>query len=178
MNAPLRESPTAAPQPRTRSRTPHNVLIAIGITVIALPIVLVGLVIISMSIQDAQRVSVGDAFSATGRYYQALQRGDYATAYTYVDQHATVTIDGRATILGSADALAATARARDLRDGAVTAYTLTDGAFEQGKDVVDLTVHVTRVTSEYDVRIQIKWVGGNQVMVDKGKWTILQADGM
>jgi hypothetical protein len=160
------------------SRTGRIVLVAIGIIVVALPIVLVGLLVLSSAIQDAQRVSVGDAFTATGRYYQALQRQDYATAYTYVDQHATMIIDGRATILGSADALAATARARDLRDGTVTAYTLSDGAFEQGKDVVDLTVHVTRAASEYDAHIQMKWVGGNQVMVDKGKWTILQADGM
>ncbi len=178
MNAPLQDRPFAAPQTRMPSRTARNVLIAIGIIVVTLPIVLVGLVIISISIQDAQRVSVGDAFSATRRYYQALQREDYATAYTYVDHHATVTIDGRATALGSADALAATARARDQRDGAVTAYTLTDGAFEQGKNVVDLTVHVTRAASEYDAHIQMKWVGGNRVIVDKGKWTILQADGM
>ena len=59
MNVPLQDMPLAAPQTRMPSRTARNVLIAIGIIVVTLPIVLVGLLIISSSIQDAQRVSFG-----------------------------------------------------------------------------------------------------------------------
>lgn len=66
----------------------------------------------------------------------------------------------------------------DQRYGAVTAYTFSDGVCEQGKDVVDLTVHVIRHQSVCDVHGQISWVGGTQLIVDKAKWKILQADGL
>jgi len=145
---------------------------------VALPVALLGLLWLGVTIQEQQRVSVGDAFTAAGRYYQALQRQDYPTAYTYVDQHATVTVDGRAIPIGSADALAATAHDLDQRYGTITAYTFTDGMFEQGKDVVDVTVRVTRPAAVYDAHIQMAWVGGDRLIVNKDQWKILQADGI
>ncbi|HEX8995871.1 MAG TPA: hypothetical protein VF812_07565 [Ktedonobacterales bacterium] len=176
MTAPTHERPHA-PQPHSR-KTVRNVLIGIAIAAVALPVALLGLLWLGMVIQEQQRVSVGDAYTAVGRYYQALQRQDYSTAYSYVDQHATLLVDGRAIAVGSVDALATAARALDQRDGTITAYRFTDGVFEQGKNVVDMTVAVTRSTSVYDVHIQMAWVGGDQLFVNKDKWKMLQADGI
>ncbi len=179
MNTPIQERPRAA-QPHTshRSETVRNVIIGIVVAVIALPIVLLGLLWLGITVQEQQRVSVGDAFTAAGRYYQALQRQDYPAAYTYVDQHAALSVDGHVMTVGSADALAAAARTLDQRSGAITTYTFTDGMFEQGKNVVDLTVRVTRPTGAYDVHLQMAWVGGDQLIVNKDQWKILQADGI
>ncbi len=60
----------------------------------------------------------------------------------------------------------------------MTAYPFSDGVFEQGKDVVDLTMRVIRHQSVCDMQGQISWVGDNQLIVDKAKWKILQADGL
>lgn len=40
-----------------------------------------------------------------------------------------------------------------------------------------MTSHLTRASGEYDVHIQMAWMGDNQLIVDKAKWKILQVHG-
>lgn len=179
MTTPVQENPiNLQPQKSHRNRTVRNVIIGIVVAVVALPLLIIGLLWSGLIFQEQQWVSVGDASTAAGRYYQAVQRQDYTTAYTYVQQHATLTIDGRAVTVDSADELAAVSGALDQKYGDVKAYTLTDGMFEQGKNVVDMTIHVTRASRAYDVHVQMIWLGGDQLFVNKDNWKILQADGI
>lgn len=178
-----RQSDTAPPgeSPRRHRHTVRNVIVGIVAAVAALvllPPLVVWLLFQGMRVTEMQQPSVGDAWTATEHYYQALQRHDYTTAYTYLDQRVTMTVGGRPVVVDSATALASVAGSADQQYGPITAYALTDGNFELGKYVVDETVHVTRTRGEYDVRIQIEWVGGNQLLVDKAKWRILSADGL
>lgn len=84
MATPLRENPfeTQTPKPRRR-RILRNTLIGIVLAIVALALVVGGLWF-AVVFQEQQRVSVGDAFTAAGRYYGALQQQDYPTAYSYV----------------------------------------------------------------------------------------------
>ena len=70
----------------------------------------------------------------------------------------------------SVDTLATTSRAFDMHDGVITSYTPTDGNFEQGKDIVDMVMKVTRNGQPYEVHIKIELVGND--------WKILSADGI
>lgn len=153
-------------------------IIGIVAALVLLPLLAVGLLYLGLVVNEESRPSVGDAWTATEHYYQALQRHDYTTAYTYLAQRVTMTVGGRPVVVDSATALASVARSADQQYGPITAYTLTDGMFELGKYVVDETVHVTRTSGAYDVHIQTEWVGGNQLLVDKAKWRILSADGL
>jgi hypothetical protein len=112
--------------------------------------------------------TVGDAQSAVQSYYQAIQRQDYPTAYSHVDPHATVTVNGQDRKLDSVDSLASIARAADLDAGAITGYTLVDGQFERGTKIVDLTERVTRGSGTRDVHIRIGF--------SNGTWRILRMD--
>ena len=81
-----------------------------------------------------------------------------------------MTVNGQASVVDSANALASIAQASDQQSGAIMAYTMTDGNFEQGKQIVDMTMRVTRSAGSYDVHIQIG--------LANGKWQILHSDGI
>jgi hypothetical protein len=52
----------------------------------------------------------------------------------------------------------------------MSSYTATDGNFEQGTNIVDLTMKVTRTGQSYDVHLKLELVSGD--------WKILSADGV
>jgi len=121
-------------------------------------------------LSDRPGPTVGDAWNATGQYYKAIQNHDYTTASNYLDKDATITVHGRPIVMSSVDTLATTSTALDMHDGVITSYILTDGNFEQGKDIVDIVMKVTRSGQPYDVHIKIELVGND--------WKILSADGI
>jgi hypothetical protein len=54
--------------------------------------------------------------------------------------------------------------------GGVSSYIATDGHFEQGTNIVDLTMKVTRTGQSYDVHFKLELASGS--------WKILSADGL
>jgi hypothetical protein len=70
--------------------------------------------------------------------------------------------------MNSVDTLATASQALDTQDGMISSYTATDGNFEQGRNIVDLTMRVTRTSQSYDVHLKLELVGGD--------WKILCAD--
>jgi hypothetical protein len=116
------------------------------------------------------RPTVGDAFTTGQRYYGALQRHDYPTAYTYLQPNAVVTTGGQDITIGSAQALTSAAEQAEQADGAIVTVASADGNFEQGKQLVDMTLHVTRANRVYDVHLQVA------MTTRAGK--ILRADGL
>jgi hypothetical protein len=81
-----------------------------------------------------------------------------------------MTVNGQASVIDSAATLTSIAQASDQQSGAITAYTPTDGNFEQGKQIVDMTMRVTRGAGSDDVHLQIG--------LANGKWQILRSDGI
>ena len=157
-----------APGP-PRRRTMRWVVVAIIGGLVLIPLTLYLVLVLSLGI-PGHHPTVGEAQTATLSYYRAVQRHDYAAAYTYVAPHATTTIDGQPRVIDSADTLASIAQAADQKYGAVTGYTPTDGRFEPGTTIVDLTVQVTRIGGVQDVHIQIALMNG--------RWRILRTDGV
>jgi hypothetical protein len=155
--------------PPTRHRVFWTVITIVGGLVILVPIALYLLLVVAFGFAG-HRPTVGEAWTAAQSYYKAVQQRDYATAYTYVAPAATMALDGQARVIDSANALASIAQAADQKYGTITAYTPTDGNFEQGKVIVDMTMRVTRSAEAYDVHIQIG--------LANGKWTILRTDNM
>jgi hypothetical protein len=143
------------------------VVAIIGGIVALMPVTLYLVLVVSLGI-PRHEPTVGEAQTATLSYYRAVQQHDYVAAYAYVAPHATATIDGQPRVIDSTDTLASIARAADQKNGAITGYTPTDGQFEQGKMIVDLTVRVTRVGGVQDVHVQ--------VVLMNGRWRILQTD--
>jgi hypothetical protein len=92
------------------------------------------------------------------------------TAYSYIAAQATVIVNGQTSVIDSATTLATIAQASDQQSGVITAYTPTDGSFEQGKPIVDMTMRVTRSGGSYDVHIQIG--------LSNGKWRVLHMDSL
>lgn len=116
------------------------------------------------------RPTVGDAMHAAGQYYQALQNHDYKRAYTYLERNATITVYGRPVVMDSVNTLAATSQTLETQDGAITRFAATDGQFEPGKLIVDLTMKITRTSHTSEVHLKIELVGND--------WKILQVDGI
>jgi flagellar basal body-associated protein FliL len=166
MNA--HSEPTSTPPGQKRHGVVWTVVAIIAGLVILVPVALFLLLVVGFGIADSHHPTVGEAYSAVQQYYKAIQRHDYTAAYAYMDPHATMTVNGQDTVVDSATTLAALTQAADQTKGAITAYTLSDGNFELGKPIVDMTVQVTRGATPYDVHIQISMI--------KGKWRILRLD--
>ncbi len=145
------------------------VLVILGV-VLLVPLVLTIGIIVSLSYAESHQPTVGDAMNASGQYYQALQRQDYSSAYNSLERNTTITVQSRPVVMNSVDTLATASQARDTQDGMMSSYTDTDGNFEQGRNIVDLTMKVTRTGQSYDVHLKIELVGSD--------WKILSADGV
>jgi hypothetical protein len=144
-------------------------LLALGVTLFVPVVCTIGIVAY-VSYSEAHRPVVGDAVNASGQYYAAIQKHDYTTAYTYLDSHATITVHGHPVVMNSVGTLAITSQAFDTRQGLISSYIATDGNFEQGSAIVDLTLKVTRTGQPYEVHLKIELVGSD--------WKILNADGI
>ena len=155
-------------QKKDSTRTFRKVLVVVGVVLIV-PVVLLG-IIVSSGYVEPHHPTVGDAMNAAGQYYQAIKRRDYATAYHYLARNATLTVHGHPVVINSVDTLATTSHGLDTQDGMMSSYTATDGNFEQGKNIVDLTMQVTRAGRSSVVHLKLEVVSGN--------WTILNADGV
>jgi len=150
-----------------RWRAARWAAIAIGGVVVLVPVTLFLVLILSLGF-NGSGPTVGQAQTAALSYYQAVQRHDYPKAYSVLGPHATMTVDGQPRVIDSVDTLASLAQAADRKDGAITAYTSTDGQFEPGTAIVDLTVRVTRAGGAYDVHVQLTFTDG--------AWRILRVD--
>ncbi len=145
------------------------VLVVLGV-VLLVPMVLTLGIIVSLWYAESHQPTVGDAMNASGQYYKAIQRHDYTTAYSSLDRHATITVQSRPVVMNSVDTLATASQALNTQDGMISSYTATDGNFEQGSHIVDLTMKVTRTGQSYEVHLKLELVSGD--------WKILSADGV
>ena len=156
-------------QKKDSPRRLRMVLVVLGV-VLLVPIVLTIGIIASLWYAESHRPTVGDAMNASGQYYKAIQRHDYTTAYSSLDRNATITVHSRRVVMISVDTLASASQVLDTRDGMISSYTATDGNFEQGSNIVDLTMKVTRTGQSYDVHLKLELISGD--------WKILSADGV
>ena len=145
------------------------VLVILGV-VLLVPLVLTIGIIASLWYAESHRPTVGDAMNASGQYYQAIQRQDYTSAYHSLERNATITVQSRPVVMNSVDTLATASQARDTQDGMMSSYTATGGNFEQGSNIVDLTMKVTRTGQSYEVHLKLELISGD--------WKILSADGV
>lgn len=145
------------------------VLVILGVVLLVTMVLTIG-GLVSLSYAESHRPKVGDAINASGQYYKAIQRHDYTSAYKSLDRNATITVHSRPVLMNSVDTLATASSALDTQDGMISNYTATDGNFEQGRNIVDLTMKVTRTGQSYDVHLKLELVGSD--------WKILSADGV
>jgi hypothetical protein len=145
------------------------VLVILGV-VLLVPMVLTIGIIAFLSYAESHRPTVGDAINASGQYYQAIQRHDYMSAYNSLDRNATISVQSRPVVMNSVGTLATASKALDTQGGMISSYTVTSGNFEQGRNIVDLTMKVTRTDQSYDVHLKIELVSRD--------WKILSADGV
>lgn len=145
------------------------VLVILGVVLLVTMVLTIG-GLVSLSYAESHRPKVGDAINASGQYYKAIQRHDYTSAYNSLNRHATITVHSRPVLMNSVDTLAKASSALDTQDGMISNYTATDGNFEQGRNIVDLTMKVTRTGQSYDVHLKLELVSGD--------WKILSADGV
>ena len=144
-------------------------LVILGVVLLVTMVLTIG-GIVSLSYAESHRPKVGDAINASGQYYKAIQRHDYTSAYNSLNRNATITMHSRPVLMNSVDTLATASSALDTQDGMISNYTATDGNFEQGRNIVDLTMKVTRTGQSYDVHLKLELVGSD--------WKILSADGV
>jgi hypothetical protein len=145
------------------------VLVILGVVLLVTMVLTIG-GLVSLSYAESHRPKVGDAINASGQYYKAIQRHDYTSAYNSLNRNATITVHSRPVLMNSVDTLATASSALDAQDGMISNYTATDGNFEQGRNIVDLTMKVTRTGQSYDVHLKLELVGSD--------WKILSADGV
>ena len=145
------------------------VLVILGVVLLVTMVLTIG-GLVSLSYAESHRPKVGDAINASGQYYKAIQRHDYTSAYNSLNRNATITVHSRPVLMNSVDTLATASSALDTQDGMISNYTATDGNFEQGRNIVDLTMKVTRTGQSYDVHLKLELVGSD--------WKILSADGV
>jgi hypothetical protein len=145
------------------------VLVILGVVLLVTMVLTIG-GLVSLSYAESHRPKVGDAINASGQYYKAIQRHDYTSAYNSLNRNATITVHSRPVLMNSVDTLAKASSALDTQDGMISRYTATDGNFEQGRNIVDLTMKVTRTGPSYDVHLKLELASGS--------WKILSADGL
>jgi hypothetical protein len=138
--------------------------------VLLVPILLAIGIIVSVSYAESHRPHVEDAMNASGQYYQAIQRQDYTSAYNSLNRNATITMQSRPMVMNSVETLITASKALDKQDGMISSYRATNGNFEQGRNIVDLTMKVTRTGQSYDVHLKLELEGRD--------WKILSADGV
>jgi hypothetical protein len=155
---------------RKRRRVLWIVIAIVGGLAVLIPVVLYVALFIAFGIADKSTPTVGEAFTTAQHFYQAVEQHDYTSAYAYVDQHATLSKNGQTSVVDSPTTLAALAQASEQANGAITAYTPTDGNFEQGKSIVDMTMRVTRSGGSYDVHLRVS--------LTHGKWGIVSMDNL
>jgi uncharacterized membrane protein YbaN (DUF454 family) len=158
------------PKPHPRHRQLWIILGIVGGLVVLIPVALYLLLVAAFWIGDRPSPTVGDAYTAAQRFYQAVEQHDYTSAYTDLDQHATLTVTGHTSVADSATTLAALAQASEQANGTITSYTMTDGNFEQGQSTVDITMRVTRSGGSYDVHLKIS--------LTNGMWRIVSMDNL
>jgi hypothetical protein len=100
------------------------------------------------------------------QYYQAVQKQDYTTAYTYVAQNATLTIDGKDFTIPSQQSYTTVAQALDKSLGTMTSHS----AHLDGSDTSHFIVTVTRGGKQYIVHLTLSQFGND--------WKITSADGI
>jgi hypothetical protein len=164
----MSEHPELRPTPHPRHRVLWTVIAIVGGLVVLIPVALYLILFVAFGIADRSTPTVGEAFTTAQYFYQAVEQHDYTAAYTYLDQHATLTVNGQVSSVDSTTTLAALAQASEQANGAITAYAPTDGNFEQGKSIVDMTMRVTRSGGSYDVHLKIS--------LANGKWRIVGMD--
>jgi hypothetical protein len=154
--------------PRRRRRMLWAVVAVVGGLLVLIPVALCVALFIAFGIADRSTPTVGVAFTTARHFYQAIEQHDYTTAYAYVDQHATLTVHGQTRVVDSTTTLTALAQASEQTNGAISAFTPTDGNFEQGRSIVDMTMRVTRSGGSYDVHLRVS--------LTSGKWAIVSMD--
>ncbi len=100
------------------------------------------------------------------QYYQAVQQQDYATAYSYLANDATVNVNNQSVPVTQETSYESAAKALDISLGPVTSFKPTTN----GSDTSHVTVTVTRNGKSYDVHMVLVKVGNN--------WKIQSADGI
>lgn len=156
-------------QKKDSPRRLRKVLVIPGVVLIV-PIVLIIGIIASSWYVESHRPTVGDAMAVGRQYYQHIQKQDYTNAYHFLDKNATITVHSRPVVMNSVDTLATASQALDTQNGLIRSYPATGGDFEQGKDIVDLTMQITRSSHSYNVHLKLLLVSGT--------WKILSADGI
>jgi hypothetical protein len=97
-------------------------------------------------------------------YYQAIEKQDYATAYTYLDTSG-VTVAGQTF---TKDAFVQAAQLYDTAKGKVSSFSQTGMNLDSSGNTATVTMSVTRNGSAYTVNLQMKKVGSD--------WKITAAD--
>ena len=98
---------------------------------------------------------VGPAYTVN-QYYNAIEKQDYATAYSYIGTNLTTTTGKTVT----QDLYTAAAQALDLTKGKVSNFSV--GNISSSNNVTSVTVSVTRANAApYDVRLQLQQVNGS-----------------
>lgn len=101
----------------------------------------------------------------TEQYYQAIQKQDYVTAYSYLASGATLTIQGQSVPVTQPQIFTAAAQALDTQLGPVSSHTLQP----DGSNTSRITVVVIRPKKTYNVILTLVKVGND--------WKIQNIDG-
>jgi len=97
---------------------------------------------------------VGPAYTVN-QYYNAIEKQDYTTAYSYIGTNLTTTTGKTVT----QDLYTAAAQALDVTKGKVTNFSV--GNISSSNNVTSVTVSVTRANAvPYDVHLQLQQVNG------------------
>jgi hypothetical protein len=108
------------------------------------------------------------ARAVVASYYDALQRQDYSTAYSYLDPRITLIIDGQSQPI-SATRFTQAAQAYDRQRGTVSTFDITSvritGSGGSGGSA-DITVRVTRgASAPYDVHLHVRQEGSDWIII-------------
>jgi len=100
------------------------------------------------------------------QYYQAVQKQDYATAYTFVSPTANVSLQGKNFPVSSAQSYTLLAQTLDKSLGTVSQHT----SHIDGSNTSSFTITVTRGGKQYIVHMTLSKTGND--------WKITSADGI
>ncbi len=145
------------PQQQSARRSRRALYILVGA---AAAIVLIGFVVYIVMTVSSTLTSLKQNGSIPERYYLNIMSGDYTTAATYLDSHAT--IDGQPM---DQQAFIRLAKAADTQFGSVHGIT-----FSSESDAANVTVTVSRGSRSYDVHLVLQQ--------ENGAWKIVSADGI
>lgn len=151
---PLAVPPSSSVPPSAQKRPVRKVLLPL-LVVASIMLVLCALCALFTTLGIGPLAQAAGPVVVADRYYSAIQRQDYNTAYTFLSPNAKLAVQKQVVPITDQSTFVSAAQALDKQPSPVSAHTIQ----AKGLDTSHLTAVITRGSKQYEVTLDLVQVG-------------------